>query len=73
MSFAQKLRESRHLIPVVLLIAAVLGSIYAGIATATEAAAVGVVGALLLSARAGLAHVGAPSATRCSAARACTA
>jgi C4-dicarboxylate transporter DctM subunit len=49
MTFAQKLRESRHLIPVVLLIAAVLGSIYAGIATATEAAAVGVVGALLLS------------------------
>ncbi len=39
MTFAEKLRESRHLIPVVLLIAAVLGSIYAGIATATEAAA----------------------------------
>jgi len=50
MSFVQKLSESRHLIPVVLLIAAVLGSIYAGIATATEAAAVGVVGSLLLSA-----------------------
>jgi C4-dicarboxylate transporter, DctM subunit len=50
MSFAQKLSESRHLIPVVLLIAAVLGSIYAGIATATEAAALGVVGALILSA-----------------------
>ncbi len=45
-----KLRESRHLIPVVLLIAAVLGSIYAGIATATEAAAIGVVGALAISA-----------------------
>ncbi len=50
LSWPQKLHESRHLIPVVLLIAAVLGSIYAGIATATEAAAVGVVGALLLSA-----------------------
>lgn len=50
LSFAQKLRESKHLIPVVLLIAAVLGSIYTGIATATEAAAVGVVGALVLSA-----------------------
>ncbi|MBE7419030.1 MAG: TRAP transporter large permease subunit [Ideonella sp.] len=50
LSFGQKLRESRYLIPVVLLIAAVLGSIYAGIATATEAAAVGVVGSLLLSA-----------------------
>ncbi|HYF17032.1 MAG TPA: TRAP transporter large permease subunit [Ramlibacter sp.] len=49
LSFAQRLRESRHLIPVVLLIGAVLGSIYAGIATATEAAAVGVVGSLLLS------------------------
>jgi C4-dicarboxylate transporter DctM subunit len=49
MNFAQKIRESRHLIPVVLLIGAVLGSIYAGFATATEAAAVGVVGSLLLS------------------------
>jgi C4-dicarboxylate transporter DctM subunit len=38
---------------VVLLIAAVLGSIYAGIATATEAAAVGVVGALAISAAQG--------------------
>jgi tripartite ATP-independent transporter DctM subunit len=49
-TLAEKLKESRSLIPVVLLIAAVLGSIYAGIATATEAAAVGVVGALALSA-----------------------
>ena len=49
MSLAEKLHESRHLIPVVLLIAAVLGSIYTGFATATEAAAVGVVGSLLLS------------------------
>ena len=49
MSFAEKMRESRSLIPVVLLILAVLGSIYAGIATATEAAALGVVGALLIS------------------------
>ena len=49
MSFMQKLSESRSLIPVVLLIAAVLGSIYSGVATATEAAAVGVVGSLLLS------------------------
>ena len=53
MSFGQKLRESRHLIPVVLLIAAVLGSIYGGIATATEAAALGVVGSLILSAAQG--------------------
>ena len=49
-SFLEKVRESRTLIPVVLLIAAVLGSIYTGIATATEAAAVGVVGSLVLSA-----------------------
>jgi tripartite ATP-independent transporter DctM subunit len=49
-SLAQKLSASRHLIPVVLLIAAVLGSIYTGLATATEAAAFGVVGALVISA-----------------------
>jgi tripartite ATP-independent transporter DctM subunit len=49
MSFGQKLKESASLIPVVLLITAVLGSIYVGIATATEAAAVGVVGSLVLS------------------------
>jgi tripartite ATP-independent transporter DctM subunit len=50
MSFMQKLHESRHLIPVILLITAVLGSIYSGLATATEAAAVGVLGALAISA-----------------------
>jgi len=49
MTFAEKLKESRHLIPVVALIAAVIGSIYTGVATATEAAAIGVVGALVLS------------------------
>jgi C4-dicarboxylate transporter, DctM subunit len=49
MSFTDKVRASRHLIPVVALIALVLGSIYVGIATATEAAALGVVGALALS------------------------
>lgn len=49
MSFAQKIKASSSLIPVVLLITTVLGSIYAGIATATEAAGVGVVGALVLS------------------------
>jgi tripartite ATP-independent transporter DctM subunit len=49
MSFAEKVHASRHLIPVVGLIALVLGSIYVGIATATEAAALGVVGALALS------------------------
>ena len=53
MSFVQKLRASLSLIPVALLILGVLGSIYAGIATATEAAAVGVVGALVISAAQG--------------------
>ena len=48
-TFGQRLWESRHLIPVVGLIGAVLGSIYAGVATATEAAAVGVVGSFVLS------------------------
>ncbi|MEZ5644059.1 MAG: TRAP transporter large permease subunit [Burkholderiaceae bacterium] len=52
-TFRLKLYESRHLIPVVLLIGGVIGSIYSGIATATEAAAIGVVGALLLSAAQG--------------------
>ena len=50
LSFVQKLHASRRLIPVAALIAAVLGSIYLGIATATEAAAVGVVASLTLSA-----------------------
>lgn len=49
-SLREKLEASRSLIPVVLLIAAVLGSIYAGIATATEAAGLGVLGSLILSA-----------------------
>jgi C4-dicarboxylate transporter DctM subunit len=53
MTLAQKLNESRHLIPVILLIGGVIGTIYTGIATATEAAAVGVVGALVLSAAQG--------------------
>ena len=50
LSFKEKLYESRHLIPVVSLIAVVLGSIYSGIATATEAAAFGVAGSLVLAA-----------------------
>ncbi len=49
-SFLNKLYESRHLIPVVALIGVVLGSIYSGLATATEAAAFGVAGSLALSA-----------------------
>lgn len=49
LSFREKLVRAKLLIPVMLLIIAVIGSIYAGIATATEAAAVGVVGALLIA------------------------
>jgi tripartite ATP-independent transporter DctM subunit len=45
----EKVHASRNLIPIVLLILAVLGSIYAGVATATEAAAFGVVGSFILS------------------------
>ena len=48
-SFREKLWASRHLIPVVMLIALVLGSIYLGFATATEAAAFGVVGSLVIA------------------------
>jgi tripartite ATP-independent transporter DctM subunit len=49
-SFAQKLYAARHLIPAVALIATVIGSIYAGVATPTEAAVIGVAGALVLAA-----------------------
>lgn len=49
MSFSEMLVESRFLIPVMLLVLAVIGSMYFGWATATEAAAVGVVGALSLA------------------------
>lgn len=48
-SFREKLHRSRRLIPVMLLICGVIGSIYAGIASPTDAAAVGVVLALVLS------------------------
>ncbi|MGE0498584.1 MAG: TRAP transporter large permease [Ramlibacter sp.] len=50
MSLLQKIHAARHLIPVVLLIGAVLGSIYSGVATATEAAAIGVLGSFTLAA-----------------------
>ena len=48
-SFFQKIKGSKQLLPVILLITSVIGSIYSGIATATEAASLGVVGALVLS------------------------
>ncbi|MBO9420771.1 MULTISPECIES: TRAP transporter large permease [Stappiaceae] len=53
MSFAEKLKNSRYLIPVLLLILVVIGSMYTGYATATEAAAIGVIGALVLAASQG--------------------
>ncbi|MGJ8626327.1 MAG: TRAP transporter large permease [Sulfitobacter sp.] len=49
MTFAEKLRNSRFLIPVFALITVVIGSMYLGFATATEAAAIGVIGSLTLA------------------------
>ena len=48
-SFFEKIKRSKQLLPVILLITSVIGSIYTGVATATEAASLGVVGALILS------------------------
>lgn len=53
LSLKEKLSRSRFLIPVLLLIFAILGSIYGGYATPTEAATVGVIGALILAAFSG--------------------
>jgi len=49
MPFMEKLWNSRRLIPVALLIACVIGTIYGGVATPTEAATFGVVGAMILA------------------------
>ena len=49
-TFVEKLAASKNLIPVILLIGGVLGSIYSGVATATEAAAIGVIGSLIIAA-----------------------
>ncbi len=48
-TFMEKVRRSANLLPVVLLITFVLGSVYGGLTTTTEAAAFGVAGALVLS------------------------
>jgi len=48
-TWGERMRRSTGLIPVLLLIGAVIGSIYTGTATATEAAAGGVIGALVLA------------------------
>ncbi|MFT4607411.1 MAG: C4-dicarboxylate transporter DctM subunit [Gammaproteobacteria bacterium] len=48
-TFKEKILALKKLIPIVILITGVLGSIYQGVATPTEAAAFGVTGALVLS------------------------
>jgi tripartite ATP-independent transporter DctM subunit len=48
-SWAERLRALKDLAPTVILILMVLGSIYAGIATPTEAAALGVLGATIFA------------------------
>lgn len=48
-TFADKIIALKKLLPIMLLIGGVLGSIYQGVATPTEAAALGVTGSLLLS------------------------
>ena len=50
MTMLEKLKNSRFLIPVICLILVVIGSMYMGYATATEAAAFGVIGSLVLAA-----------------------
>lgn len=50
MPLREKLRQSAQLIPCALLIVAVIGSMFVGWATATEAAAFGVLGSLVLAA-----------------------
>jgi tripartite ATP-independent transporter DctM subunit len=49
-TLVDKIKESRFLIPVILLVSFVIGSMYLGWATATEAASFGVIGALVLAA-----------------------
>ena len=53
MSLGAKLANSRFLIPVLLLISLVIGSMYLGFATATEAASFGVLGSMALAAAQG--------------------
>ena len=51
--FLEKLKNARFLIPVAGLVLSVIGSMYLGLATPTEAAAIGVIGALALAAAQG--------------------
>ena len=52
-TWAARLASLTHLVPPLAIFLLVVGSIYAGIATPTEAAALGVVGALILAAFSG--------------------
>ncbi len=49
-SWGQRIRTLPHLLPPIILFAAVVGSIYGGVATPTEAASIGVVMALIIAA-----------------------
>ncbi len=49
MTLGQRVWAARHLLPVLLLVALVIGSIYTGVASPTDAAAVGVFFSLILS------------------------
>ncbi|OWY04348.1 TRAP transporter large permease subunit [Thioclava sp. IC9] len=49
LNLREKLRASRRLIPIVILIGGVIGSIYTGVASPTDAAAVGVVFSVILA------------------------
>ncbi len=53
LTMGQRLANSRFLLPVICLILVVIGSMYLGYATATEAAAFGVIGGLILAASQG--------------------
>ncbi len=53
MTFGERVANSRFLLPVICLITLVIGSMYLGFATATEAAAFGVIGGLVLAASQG--------------------
>lgn len=49
-SWSQRFYGLKHLVPVLILFAIVVGSIYSGVATPTEAASLGVLGALMIAA-----------------------
>ena len=49
LSFAERVRRARNLIPCIALIVFVMGAMFTGYATATEAASFGVLGALLIA------------------------